>query len=213
MTALYAGYCKYYNSLKLFLWRLMAYQLTDVRILVVDDMKPMAILTKSILNIFGFTQVFTARDGEEAFEILCKHDPDIVLTDWMMEPVDGLEFTERIRRDKMAPNPYVPVIMMTGFSSRLRVENARDIGITEFLVKPFSSRDLYTRIVQIIEKPRQFVEAGAFFGPDRRRKRNKDYDGPRRRDADEAKTQEPETKEQRLAVDILRKLREDAKNV
>ncbi len=191
----------------------MAYKLDTARILIVDDMKPMVSLTKSILNIFGFKQVFTAYSGEEAFEVVCKHDPDLILTDWIMEPVDGLELTKRIRRDRMAPNPYVPIIMMTGFSSRLRVEAARDIGITEFLVKPFSSRDLYNRVVQIIEKPRQFVDIEKFFGPDRRRKRNKEYQGPRRRGDEKKNLSEQHTEEEKLAIDILRKLRDDVKNV
>ena len=191
----------------------MAYKLDTARILIVDDMPPMLSLTKSILNIFGFKQIFTASDGEEAFEITCKEDPDLIITDWMMEPMDGLALTKKIRRDSMVPNPYVPIIMMTGFSSRLRVENARDKGITEFLVKPFSSRDLYKRVVQIIERPRQFVEAGEFFGPDRRRKRGKDYTGPRRRGNDEKKRAQPETQEQKLAVDVLRKLQKEVRNV
>lgn len=187
----------------------MAYTLEKARILVVDDMKPMLSLAKSVLKIFGFHNVYAADNGQEAFELVCKHDPDIVITDWMMEPVDGLELTAMIRKNPMAPNPYVPVLMMTGFSSRLRVENARDIGVTEFLVKPFSSRDLYSRIVQIIEKPRQFVDAGTFFGPDRRRKLVKDYEGPRRRDDDSSKKNQP----RKDVADILNKLREEAKNL
>lgn len=185
----------------------MPYTLDKAKILIVDDMKPMLGLTKSILGILGFKEIYDASNGEEAFNLLCKHDPDIVVTDWMMEPMDGLEFTRMIRKSPLSPNPYVPVLMMTGFSSRLRVEEARDIGITEFLVKPFSSRDLYTRIVQIIEKPRQFVDAGTFFGPDRRRKLSDNYGGPRRRGGDEG------DKADKKASDILKKLRSEAKSV
>lgn len=189
----------------------MAYTLEKARILVVDDMKPMLTLAQSVLKTFGFEHVYIAQNGEEGFEKVCKHDPDLIITDWMMEPMDGLEFTKKVRRDPLAPNPYVPILMMTGFSSRLRVENARDYGITEFLVKPFTARDLYTRVEQIIEKPRQFVDAGEFFGPDRRRKRLKDYRGPRRREADKEEA-EPKTKEEKQAADILKKLREEAKD-
>ena len=189
----------------------MAYSLNKAKILIVDDMKPMLALTNSVLKIFGFKDIFLAESGKEAFEIVCKEDPDIIVTDWMMEPMDGLEFAELVRRSPMSPNPYVPIIMMTGFSSRLRVESARDSGITEFLVKPFSSRDLYSRVVQIIEKPRQFVDAGAFFGPDRRRKRADGYQGPRRRQEEDL--EKPETQEQKQAANILKKLREEAKNV
>jgi two-component system, chemotaxis family, chemotaxis protein CheY len=190
----------------------MTYALQKARILVVDDMKPMLALTKSVLKIFGFGEVHTAEGGQEAFELACKHDPDLIITDWMMEPMDGLEFTKMIRRNPLAPNPYVPILMMTGFSSKFRVESARDYGITEFLVKPFSSRDLYTRVVQIIEKPRQFVDTGQFFGPDRRRKRDEGYDGPRRRGSEPAPASAAPTQEEKAIADILKKLREEAKN-
>ena len=190
----------------------MAYTLSKARILIVDDMKPMLSLCRSILKIFGFEEVYTADNGEEAYELLCKHDPDLVITDWMMSPMDGLELAEKIRRNPLSPNPYVPILMMTGFSSRLRVEAARDRGITEFLVKPFAARDLYARIVQIVEKPRQFVDAGTFFGPDRRRKRADGYEGARRRDEDAGKKTGDNGDQQEIA-NILKKLREEAKNV
>lgn len=195
----------------------MAYALEKAKILIVDDMRPMLALTSSVLQIFGFEQVYTANNGQEAFELTCKYDPDMIITDWMMSPMDGLEFTEMVRRNPLAPNPYVPIMMMTGFSSRLRVESARDHGITEFLVKPFSAQDLYKRVEQIIEKPRQFVDTGEFFGPDRRRKRDEGYEGVRRRDNDESKKQNAasakQKKEKRLAHEILKKLREEAKNI
>ncbi len=187
----------------------MTYKLDQAKILVIDDMVPFLKLTQSILNIFGFTQVVTAQNGQEGFDELCKFDPDLVITDWMMEPMDGLEFTRMVRTNPLAPNPYVPILMMTGFSSRLRVEAARDSGITEFLVKPFTSKDLYTRVHQIIEKPRQFVDASNFFGPDRRRRVGEEYEGPKRRDED---TGEPSA-EQTAMSDILKKLQEEAKNV
>src|SRR5206468_1343556 len=72
-----------------------------------------------------------------------------------------------------------------GYSARPRVERARDTGATEFLAKPFRAGDLYARIEQLIEKPRQFVETPVFFGPDRRRKRVRDRAAPKRRAMDE----------------------------
>src|SRR5262245_28441727 len=110
----------------------MPYNLEKAKILILDDMKPMIALAGSVLKIFGFKNIFTADNGEEAFQLVCKHDPDLIITDWMMEPMDGLEFTKMLRRNPLTPNPYVPIMMMTGFSSRLRVESARDMGVTEF---------------------------------------------------------------------------------
>ena len=102
----------------------------------------------------------------------------------MMGPLDGISFTRRVRNDPSSANQFTPVILMTGFTEKRRVMEARDAGITEFLVKPFNARDLYRRMAQIIEKPRQFVRSEDFFGPDRRRKSDKDYSGERRRGED-----------------------------
>ena len=189
----------------------MAYDLTTTKILIIDDMAPMLTLCKSILNIFGFKNVYLAHNGQEALDLTIRNDPDLIITDWMMKPMDGLEFTREVRKNPLCPNPYVPIIMMTGFSSKLRVESARDYGITEFLVKPFTSRDLYNRIVQIIEKPRQFVDADNFFGPDRRRRHMKDYEGPQRRDDDIATKEQSD--DQRSSSELLKKLRDEAKNL
>lgn len=159
----------------------MAYKLETLKILVVEDNQPMLELVKSILETFGVGQIYTAKDGEVGFQKFCKENTDMIITDWMMKPVNGLEMTEMIRNDPMSPNPYVPIVMMTGFSEHKRVSSARDLGTTEFLVKPFKAQDLYKRVVQVIERPRQFVKNETFFGPDRRRQRNSDYDGPERR--------------------------------
>lgn len=171
----------------------MAYEFENVSVLIVEDNQPMMDLLKSLLHTFGFKIIFTARDGEEGFNLFCRESPDIVITDWMMKPVDGISFARRLRNDPLSPNQFVPIILMTGFSEKRRVTQARDTGITEFLVKPFNARDLYRRITQIIERPRQFVRSDDFFGPDRRRKAKKAYDGPKRRgdDVDQVKLNIP----------------------
>lgn len=189
----------------------MPYNLDHVRVLVVDDMRPMLQLVVDILKSFGFSDIHTAENGQQAFELYCQIKPDFIITDWLMDPVDGLQLTELIRQSPNSPNQFVPIIMMTGFSSRLRVETARDKGITEFMVKPFSAKDLYARIFQVIEKPRQFVSIDEFFGPDRRRRRINDYEGPRRRDED---PNAPDTTPlQDEAKKILKDLQQDARKI
>ena len=189
----------------------MAYQFKSAKILVVDDMVQMQTLLKSLLGIFGFQDIETAENGKDGFEKFCRFEPDLVLTDWMMEPVNGIELVERIRNDKRSPNRFTPVLLMTGFSSQLRVEKARDMGITEFVVKPFTARDLYAKIEHVVEKPRQFVEHRNYFGPDRRRRVMQDYDGPYRRGADFADSRKIEISlEQREEqTDILKTLRKN----
>jgi len=163
----------------------MAYNFSNVSVLIVEDNQPMVDLLKSLLQAYGIEKIFTAYDGGEGFDIFRREAPDLVITDWMMKPVDGISLARRLRNDPLSPNQFTPVILMTGFSEKRRVTQARDAGVTEFLVKPFNARDLYRRIAQIIERPRQFVRSENFFGPDRRRVRKKDdYKGPKRREED-----------------------------
>ena len=164
----------------------MAYDLEDVKVLIVEDMPLMASLLRSVLYIFGFKNIIVARDGIEGFEKFCRHNPDMVITDWVMSPGNGIDMIHRIRNDDLSPNPYVPIILTSGYSERARVEVARDKGMTEFLAKPYKTIDLYQKIVWVIEKPRCFISANSFFGPDRRRRKAANYQGPFRRDGDQS---------------------------
>ncbi len=141
----------------------------------------MLALTTSLLNAFGFNNVHGAKNVEEGYRLFCQHKHDLIVTDWLMEPMDGIDLVRMVRQNADSPDPFVPIILMTGYSDQPRVEAARDMGVTEFLMKPYSARDMYARIVQIIEKPRQFVDTGDFFGPDRRRRKNFTFTGPNRR--------------------------------
>ncbi len=162
----------------------MGYSFENIKILIVEDNKPMLLLLKSVLQSFGVVNITTALDGEEGFTKFCSTNPDLVITDWMMKPCDGIELSRKIRNERKSPNQYVPIILMTGFTEKKRVINARDVGITEFLAKPFNARDLYKRLQRIIEQPRLFVRCEGFFGPDRRRKSSELYNGKKRRRSD-----------------------------
>lgn len=163
----------------------MAYQFETVSVLIVEDNQPLAVMIKSILQTFGINNIEIAHNGKDGFDRFCKTNPDIVIADWMMKPRDGIDFTYSVRNEARSPNPFAPVILITGFSEKKRVLEARDAGVTEFLVKPFQAKDLYKRIAQVIERPRQFVKSYQFFGPDRRRKvTDANYAGPWKRISD-----------------------------
>jgi DNA-binding response OmpR family regulator len=74
--------------------------------------------------------------------------------------------------------------MITGHTEKSRVEAARDAGVTEFLAKPVTAHNLFSRIAEIVERPRPFVRCEGYFGPDRRRRQIEDYTGPWRRKED-----------------------------
>jgi two-component system, chemotaxis family, chemotaxis protein CheY len=155
-----------------------------LKALVVEDNMHMRTLLRSLLLALGMKSVYEAADGQTGFDELRSRKPDFVMTDLSMKPVDGIEFTRMVRMGQDSPNPYVPIIMVTGHTERLRVEAARDAGVTEFLAKPITAQNLLLRIAEIVERPRPFVRCDGYFGPDRRRRADEDYAGPWRRHDD-----------------------------
>ena len=162
----------------------MAFRFEKLSVLIVEDTIPMLKLVSSVLDTLGVGNVYTAANGEEGYTLFQAECPDIVITDWHMQPMSGIELVKKIRLDPKSPNRTVPIVMMTGFSAMPRVAQARDTGVTEFLVKPFSANDLARRIAYVINKPRDFIETPDYFGPDRRRRKLEDYKGPFKRNSD-----------------------------
>ncbi len=151
--------------------------------MVVDDSDHMRRLVRVILQAFGARAIQEASEGSEALDLMTgTTGPDILITNWNMMPLDGVELTRHIRNGEDTPNPYMPIIMITGFADRRRVLMARDAGITEYLIKPFSAKALHARIGAVVMRPRPFVRTRSFFGPDRRRHAG-DYQGQEKRKA------------------------------
>lgn len=146
------------------------YDVSKLSVLIVDDCEPMRMLMRSVLRAMGVRRFAEAEDGTEALKLFEEFDPDIVFIDHFMEPMDGVELTRKIRAGEEGIDPYVPIIMVSGFSDLHRILAARDVGVSEYLVKPISAKLLYLRICAVIEHPRPFIRTGGFFGPDRRRR-------------------------------------------
>jgi len=170
------------------------YSLERLNLLVVDDNKHMRALVKSILHALGVRSVHEAIDGADAFKELRHFPADLIICDWNMEPLDGLDFVRLVRTGGDSPNPYVPIIMLTGHTEMNRVLEARDSGVHEFLAKPISAKKLYSRIKAIIEHERKFIKAGRYFGPDRRRRDDPNYTGEDRRNDENKPTPTPAAK-------------------
>jgi two-component system chemotaxis response regulator CheY len=162
----------------------MAGGFESLKALIVEDNAHMRSLLRALLNSVGIRDVAEAAHGGSGLEVLRQRRSDLVLSDMAMSPMDGLEFTRRVRNDEQSPNPFVPIIMITGHTERHRVEAARDAGVTEFLAKPITAHNLFSRIARIVEQPRAFVRCESYFGPDRRRRQLEDYAGPWRRKED-----------------------------
>ena len=155
--------------------------LEQIRFLVVDDLKFMTRIVRDVLRSMNARHIHTSSDGREAFRVVRTYTPDIIITDWDMEPVDGIELTRMIR-DPAGPNSaFVSIIMVTGNTELSRIAEARDAGVTEVIGKPFTAKALYSRVHEVIQRPRPFVRSESFFGPNRRRHKDIVYVGPMRR--------------------------------
>ncbi len=163
---------------------LPALDLANLGFLVVDRNKHMRILIRQVLKSLGAGSIHEARNGSRGFKAVRLAHPDIVLTGLDMSPVNGLELARALRTSTDSPNPYVPIIMITGHSAPRNVHQARDAGVDEFLAKPVAVRSLYARIVAVILRRRTFVRTDNYFGPDRHRRDDAFYKGPRRRRED-----------------------------
>jgi len=158
--------------------------LDQIHILVVDDNRQMRFLVRSLLREFGFVRVSEANDAVEAFEVMRAYNADLIITDLAMRPIDGLEFAKLVRTAPDSPDPFVPMILMTGHSDRTRVRYARDAGVNTFLAKPVSAKSILHHVNAVIADRRTFVRSKTYFGPDRRVAQNPNYKGPFRRTID-----------------------------
>jgi two-component system chemotaxis response regulator CheY len=152
--------------------------------LIVEDNEHMRILLRTVLKAFGLQDIHECKEGAEALRYLKLNKPDFVLTDLAMAPMDGLHFTKAVRALPDKTDCVLPIIMVTGFTERRRVEAARDAGVNQILVKPVTPAALFQRIEEIILRPRAFVRTSSYSGPCRRRHNNPDYVGPWRRKSD-----------------------------
>lgn len=153
--------------------------LSRVSILVVEDSQFIRSLIVNSLRVMGVGSIQSVDDGGQAIEFikLVDSDPmkagmmgiDLVISDWEMSPVNGMILLRWIRRHKDSPDRFIPFLMLTGYSEPKRVQDARTMGVNEFMSKPFTVNALADKLFSIINKPRQFVHTGSYFGPDRRR--------------------------------------------
>ena len=154
--------------------------LSDLSILIVDDYPPMRAILRIMLKALGVRNIGEANDGLAAVDKMKGFRADIVIADYRMLPMDGVELTLQIRNGDAGIDPFTPVVMVSGHSEKSKICRARDAGVTEFLVKPVSATLLYYRLRTAIENPRPFIRSPDFFGPDRRR-RAMMFEGPDRR--------------------------------
>jgi two-component system chemotaxis response regulator CheY len=121
----------------------------DMNVLVVDDAATMRRIVRSLLRELGIKNVREAEDGEVALENLKYQKADLVVSDWAMPKMTGIELLRAIRQDDALKE--VPVLMVTAESKKENIMEAIQAGVNNYIVKPFNSKTLEEKLNKIFK--------------------------------------------------------------
>jgi two-component system phosphate regulon response regulator PhoB len=124
-------------------------------ILVVEDEQAIAEMIMSCLEMAGFA-VKRAANGQIAYQMVLDTAPDLILADWMMPMMTGLELTKRLKRDENTAE--IPIILLTAKSDEDDKINGFEAGVDDYVVKPFSPRELIARIRAVLRRGNADIE-------------------------------------------------------
>ncbi len=136
--------------------------LKRISCVVVDDNANTRRLLHDVLTAFGVNDIRLIGDGPTALESINLLPPDLILCDWNMRPMDGIEFLRRLRHHDNK-NAKIPAIMLTGHTKPELVKAAMDAGANHFVAKPIVPGTLLKRIVWALHDPRSYVVRGDHF--------------------------------------------------
>jgi len=174
-----------------------AVNLGFLSVLLVEDNLFVRRVFMSVLRGLGLENIAVATNGAEAIKMIeekAKSVPegtppfDLIFLDIFMPEVNGFMTLRWIRSSVQTPDRFAPVAIISGAADAQYVQQARDLGMNEFISKPFSMQGVWDRMMGLIYRPRRFVLAGGYFGPDRRRGK-RPFTGTDRRIANEADIQ------------------------
>ncbi|MEM8986559.1 MAG: response regulator [Pseudomonadota bacterium] len=143
---------------------------SDYSVLIIEDSALLRGLLRNIMISFKFNSVTATPTAEDALRWLQNNTPDIILTDWLLDGMAGVDFTRHIRMEMKDPIRRLPIIMCTAYTDRDRILIARDNGVNEILAKPITGSRTYDAFANALEKPREFIDMPTYVGPDRRRR-------------------------------------------
>ncbi|MGE3929637.1 MAG: response regulator transcription factor, partial [Hyphomonadaceae bacterium] len=175
----------------------------DLCALVLDQNHYQRGISLDQLRAMGFRRAHGAADTVEAWDLICLHNPDLVVLEWL-DGTDALDFVRRLRMSDEAPNRAVAVFMLTTRGSAVDVEAARRAGVDGYMRKPISSNALKLRVKAAIENPQPFIVTASYVGPCRRRRSEASFAGPWRRLDDVVPKMTGDDEEQDLKAELAR---------
>jgi two-component system, chemotaxis family, chemotaxis protein CheY len=123
----------------------------NMRVFIVDDYTTMLRIMRNLLRQLDLNNVEEANDGENAFHMMQKVPPDLIISDWNMAPVSGIDLLRRVRAD--AKLRHIPFIMVTAESKTDNVVTAKQAGVSNYIVKPFNADTLRAKILSVCPAP------------------------------------------------------------
>ena len=157
------------------------------RVLIVDPNAHSARMLTEIIKGLGAAEIMVEPTSDRALKTAADLDPGIVFTERTGDKLDGEALARSLRRSHLDCR-RAPIIMVTSEATATTILGARDAGVHEFLRKPYTSADLFKRVENVALKPRDWVEAVGYVGPDRRRFNSAEFSGPGKRKADKPTT-------------------------
>ncbi len=158
-------------------------------VLVVDPFPAASRLLADLVKQLGARTVLSAGDEATAERLILSYEPRLIFSEYG-GGINGPALVARLRRGA-SWSRAAPVIMCTAEATEASLKAARDAGVHEFLCKPFTMGQVVKRVEAACLKPRDWIEAKAYVGPDRRRFNSAGYAGPRKREADQAAPETP----------------------
>jgi CheY-like chemotaxis protein len=156
------------------------------RVLILDHTLASARMLSDLLHNIHRGRIWHATSTAEALSMAQTADPQVIFVEYSGPDLDGLAFTRALRRSHFSCRK-APVIMITAQATPSSILGARDCGVHEFLRKPYTNKDLIRRLEAAQLRPRGWVEAVGYIGPDRRRFNSAEYRGARKRRTDQGK--------------------------
>src|SRR3569833_1668349 len=119
----------------------------NMRIFIMDDYNTMLRILRNLLRQLEINQVEEATDGETAFQLMLKMPPELIISDWNMAPMTGLELLRKVRAEPTLRR--IPFIMVTAESKTENVIAAKQAGVSNYIVKPFNAETLRAKIASV----------------------------------------------------------------
>ena len=117
-------------------------------VLIVDDYKTMLRIVSGLLRQLGFNNIEEATDGAEALTKARQHNFGLIISDWNMEPMTGLQFLQEVRAD--GELKAMPFVMITAESKTENVIAAKQAGVNNYIVKPFNAATLKSKLQSVL---------------------------------------------------------------